>query len=58
MSDLINVGSQHIKSDKADIVLCLKDNDKGQALQLDLCPALPLYQAWARTETASNQEDL
>ena len=52
MLNLISAGYQHNKRDKADIVLWLKDNDEGQVLQLDLCPALPLYQVWKRIQTA------
>lgn len=58
MLNLISAGYQHNKRDKADTVLWLKYNDEGQALYLDLCPALPLYQAWKRIQTACDQCDL
>lgn len=45
MSNLIRADHWRNKGDRADTVLWLKDNDEGQALQLDRCPALPLYQA-------------
>jgi hypothetical protein len=48
MLNLISSSYWHNKRDKADIVLWLEDNDEGQAPQLDLCPAPPLYQPWKR----------
>lgn len=54
MLNLISTDYQQNKRDKADIVLWLKDSEQGQALQLDLCPALLLSQAWKEIQIACN----
>jgi len=58
MLNWIRADYWHNNRDKAYIVLWFKDNDEGQALQLDSCPALPLYQAQRSSQTACNQCDL
>lgn len=58
MSNLIRADHWRNQRDRADTVLWRKDNDEGQARQLDRCPALPLYQAQRSSQTACTECDL